>query len=374
MISHIVSTFSGKPVFGQLQDGPYNPLFSMDSIVTYYMREGKIIYNSTMIKVDVFLPYVLIGICSMPILVIIYYEVSNPQVTNAHFLIIENIGMLVGTSETVRMFSTRLTSQENKDLKIRQWIGGIIDGDGNIYISKIGYCIIEIVIEIRDIACLAKIKNRYGGSIKSISHGNAFRYRLHHKQGILSFINDINGMLYNPIRINQFKTLCGFYKISIVSSPFLLYNSAYLSGLFDTNGSIYINVSSNQVFLTISQKNRELLDLICSIYGGKVFAYNAAKTVYKWTLFNKKEVIYIVENYFHLNNCVSSKNKRFNMIKKFYHLSEIGVFQSQEPHLVKLRENFVKQCKKYANVDELLKRQSFTYFYKWVSWNGLRYV
>lgn len=156
-----------------------------------------------------------------------------------------------------------------------------MDGDGHIHISKKGYTTIEIVIEIRDIACLAKIKNRYGGSIKSISHGNAFRYRLHHKQGIISFINDINGMLYNPIRINQFKTLCDLYNISIVSSPSLQYNSAYLSGLFDTDGSIYMNVTSNQVFITISQKNRELLDLICTIYGGKVYAANTKKTAFK---------------------------------------------------------------------------------------------
>lgn len=50
------------------------------------------------------------------------------------------------------------------------------------------------------------------------------------------------------------------------------------------------------------------------------------------------------------------------MVKEFYHLSKIGLLKSQEPHLVKLRVNFVKQWKEYANVDELSKRQSFTYF------------
>lgn len=356
MISHIISAFSGKPVFGQIQDGPCNQSFSFDYIATYYMQERNNIQYSTIIKVVNNLSYVLLGL--MPIIVIIYIGISNPQVTNVHFLIIENISILVGTSETVRMFSTRLTSQENADIKIRQWIGGIIDGDGHIHISKKGYCTIEIVIEIRDIACLSKIKHRYGGSIKTISHGNAFRYRLHHIEGVLQFIHDINGMIYNPIRILQFKNLCNLYNINIIPSPDLYYNSAYLSGLFDTDGSIYINISSNQVFLTIGQKNRELLDLIPSVYGGKVYNSNTKKTAYKWIVYKKEEVLNITLNYFHWNNCVSAKNKRFNMVKEFYKLSEIGAFKSNDIHVIKLRDNFIKQWKEYANVDDLLKRQS----------------
>ena len=362
MISHIVSAFSGKPVFGQIQDGPCNQSFSIDYIATYYMQERSIIQYSTIIKIvvllrrKVLLSY--ITFLCMPIIVIIYYEISNPQVTNAHFLVIENISMLVGTSETVRMFSNHLTSRENADLKIRQWIGGIIDGDGHIHISKKGYCTIEIVIEIRDIACLSKIKQRYGGSIKPISHGNAFRYRLHHKEGVLQFISDINGIIYNPIRIQQFSNLCNLYNMKMTPSPTLLFTSAYLSGLFDTDGSIYINIESNQAFLTISQKNRELLDLVSSVYGGKVYSANAKNTAYKWIVYKKEEVLNLLDNYFHWNSCVSAKNKRFKIIKQFYSLSKIGVFKSKDPVVIKLRENYVKQWKEYANVNDLLKRQS----------------
>jgi len=351
MISHIVSAFSGKPVFGQIQDGPCNPIFSIDYIATYYMQERNIIYYSTIFKM---IKYIVL----LSIIVIIYSEVTNPQVTNAHFLFIENISMLVGTSETVRMFSNRLTSQENSEKKIREWIGGIIDGDGHIHISKNRYVTIEIVIDIHDIACLSKIKHRYGGSIKSISHGNSFRYRLHHKEGLLLFISDINGILYNPIRVKQFSNLCLLYNIEMKVSPSLFYKSAYLSGLFDSDGSIYINIKSNQVFLTISQKKRELLDILQTIYGGKVYSANKQKSAYKWTLYKKEEVLYLLENYFHWNHCVSAKNKRFNIIKEYYRLSKLGVFSSKDQSLIKLRDNFVKKWEDYANVDYLLKRQS----------------
>lgn len=361
MISHIISAFSGKPVFGQ--DGPYFYPFSINNNVTYYMRERNIVYNSTSLKI-VFLYFIYYFILSIIILVIIYYSFSNPQGTNAHYskyyydIFQYSISMLVGPSETVRMFSTRLTSLEKSENKIQEWIGGIIDGDGYIYISKKGYCTIEIVIEIRDIACLSKIKNRYGGSIKSVSNGNAFRYRLHHKQGLLSFIKDVNGRLYNPIRINQFQKLCNLYNITIMKPFSLKYSSAYLSGLFDSDGSIYIAIATNQVFITISQKDRGLLDLVSSIYGGKVYSANANISAFKWTIFRKEEVLFLVENYFHWNNCVSAKNKRFNIIKEFYYLSNNGVIKSNIPELVKLRTNFSKRWEKYANVDDLLKRQS----------------
>ena len=43
----------------------------------------------------------------------------------------------------------------------------------------------------------------------------------------------------------------------------------------------YINLKTNQIFVTISQKNRYLLDLVCSVYGGKVYSNNANKSAYK---------------------------------------------------------------------------------------------
>ena len=49
-------------------------------------------------------------------LVIIYSVLSNPQVTNAQVILFEDPSMLVGTSETVRMFSTCLCSK-NEDNK-----------------------------------------------------------------------------------------------------------------------------------------------------------------------------------------------------------------------------------------------------------------
>ena len=137
------------------------------------MQEGEAILFSTKGK--------RFFVISLIFLVIIYSVLSNPQVTNAQLILYlininnEDPSMLVGTSETVRMFSTCLSKNEHTkgnddtDLKVRQWIAGVIDGDGNFYISKKGYVELSIVMEPRDIACLYKMKQRYGGSVKATS-------------------------------------------------------------------------------------------------------------------------------------------------------------------------------------------------------------
>ena len=243
--------------------------------------------------------------------------------------------MLVGTSEIVRMFSSCLSSKneqgnDDTDLKVRQWIAGVIDGDGNFHVSKKGYVELSVVMEPRDIACLYKMKQRYGGSVKATSHAKAVRFRLHHMAGIQLIIQDVNGLIQNPVRYAQLKKVCELYNVVTISPISLTYNSAYLSGLFDTDGSVYYNKKSMQVFITVSQKGRELLDILVPIYGGVVRSANKHATAFKWTVSKKSDVLTLIDNYFHWNNCVSAKNKKFGMVKHFYYLSSIGALSAEE--------------------------------------------
>ena len=362
IVSHVVSTFSGKPIFGQtiLMNGPYINIFSRCYYTaTYYMQEGEAILFSTKGK--------RFFVINLIFLVIIYSVLSNPQVTNAQLILYllniinEDPSMLVGTSETVRMFSTCLCSPQKKehtkgndgtDLKVRQWIAGVIDGDGNFYISKKGYVELSVVMEPRDIACLYKMKQRYGGSVKATSHAKAIRFRLHHMAGIQLVITDVNGLIQNPVRFAQFKKVCELYNVETISTIPLIYNSAYLSGLFDTDGSVYFSKKSIQVFITVTQKGRELLDILVPVYGGVVRSSNKNATAFKWTVSKKSDVLTLIDNYFHWNNCVSAKNKKFGMVKQFYYLSSIGALSAPEDSVLGRSFNqFVKRWEATNNPD-----------------------
>jgi hypothetical protein len=71
-------------------------------------------------------------------------------------------------------------------------------------------------MDIRDERALQTVKNVYGGSIKLRSNANALRYRLHHKEGLLNIINDVNGLIRNPIRLVQLNNICLKYDIILI--------------------------------------------------------------------------------------------------------------------------------------------------------------
>lgn len=87
IVSHIVSTFSGKPIFGQQINGPCINIFSRCYyIATYYVQEGWVILFSTKGIRFIHNIYATSSIFSVIALVIIYSVLPNLQVTNAQLI------------------------------------------------------------------------------------------------------------------------------------------------------------------------------------------------------------------------------------------------------------------------------------------------
>ena len=170
--------------------------------------------------------------------------------------------------------------------------------------------------------------------------------------GIQYVIKDVNGLIKNPVRYAQFKKVCELYSIETISPISLTYNSAYLSGLFDSDGSVYYNKQSMQVFITVSQKGRELLDILVPVYGGVVRPSNKNATAFKWTVSKKQDILNLIDNYFHWNSCVSAKNKKFGMVKQFYYLSSIGALKAPEDSVLGVSfKQFVDRWEATNNLD-----------------------
>lgn len=172
--------------------------------------------------------------------------------------------------------STDGDSANNK--KFNEWLAGLIDGDGCFQLSKKGYASLEIVMELRDKHCLYQIKDKFGGSVKLRAGDNHLRYRLHHKAGLLNLINAVNGLIRNPVRILQLGKICEKYGLNLIDPQPLTYDNGWFAGFFDSDGSIYMNDLSGQLFITVSQKNRFLSDALVELYGGNI--YVMVKQVY----------------------------------------------------------------------------------------------
>lgn len=224
----------------------------------------------------------------------------------------------VGSSEAIRL----LTIDTNSKTKWKEWLAGLIDGDGSFQLSKKGYASLEITMDIRDEHALQIVKNVYGGSIKLRSNANALRYRLHHKSGLLALITDVNGEIRNSNRLLQLSKICDKYNLNLIYPKELNYNSGWLSGFFDAEGTVTINKTNTQLSLSASQKTAEILQPLINLYGGNIYIDRGKSQSFKWYISKKEDILNIVE-YFKNHPSRSAKNKRLHLIPKYYELKEL---------------------------------------------------
>jgi hypothetical protein len=198
-----------------------------------------------------------------------------------------------------------------------EWLGGLIDVNGQFLVSKKGYANLKITLPEKDKSLLYEIKHKFGGSIKSVSGSNAFKYKLHHKKGLIKLVNSINGLVRNPPKILQLNRVCALYNIELKANIPLTYYNGWFSGIIDADGSIDLNKQLDQLILSIAQKNIYLLDPLIRLYSGRVKILSS-KDAFQYSIYRKNEILNLVDNYFNICPLKSSKAYKLKLIKDFY--------------------------------------------------------
>lgn len=253
-----------------------------------------------------------------------------------------------------KLYNSNSSYMEYKSkIKINQWLAGLIDGDGCFLLSNKGYGSLEITMDIRDERALYFIKNIYGGSIKLRSGSKSIRYRLHSKLSLINLIKDINGEIRNSTRLKQLKILCIKYNIDLIYPKNLNYDNAWLSGFFDSDGTITINKNNNQLSISISQRNKEILNPLINLYNGNIYIDRSKNRSYKWYLTKKKDILLIIE-YFKNNPSRTMKNNRLHLIPKFFTLKD-------NINLIKNNSS----SKDLLNTNNLINKIINNFFIKW---------
>jgi hypothetical protein len=250
-----------------------------------------------------------------------------------------NIISLVGTSETTRMKSSNKININKINNKYNEWLAGLIDGDGCFLISKKGYISLEITMELSDKSALCSIKNKYGGSIKMRSGANAWRYRLHHKEGMIKLINDVNGNIRNSKRLPQLHKVCQILNIPVISPILLNKNNSWFTGFFDADGTITYSMKNNHPQLSIRVSNKYIQDIqyYKDIFGGNIYFDNSSNGSYNWSIQSRSDILSLYE-YFKLNPSRSHKLNRIHLIKKYYELLDLRCYKN-EPKVWELFNN-----------------------------------
>lgn len=138
---------------------------------------------------------------------------------------------------------------------------------------------------------LELLLERFGGSITPVSgKPNVYRYRLHNRASLINLISAINGEIRNPIRVEQLSRICINYNIPFYPAAPLTYYNGWLYGFFDADGSIYLGLSSDQLFITASNNVLSQLTALQALYGGSIYSTNSGGRSSKWVVSNKHDI------------------------------------------------------------------------------------
>jgi len=234
-------------------------------------------------------------------------------------------------------------------IKFNQWLAGLMDGDGCFILTKKGYVSCEITMYITDKGALYEIKHKFGGAITTISGAKALRYKVRHKQGVLNFINAVNGSIRNPSRMLQLNKLCVKYGIKFKEPLSLTFDDGWYSGFIDSDGSLYLNEISGQVFISITQKNKYILEPLQKLYGGKIYILSPKIEAFKYTVFRKKELFHLMDNYFSKYPLRTAKAVRLALIRDFYQLRPYRKPSSDTLEQFNKWVTFLDKWEKYRN-------------------------
>ena len=267
----------------------------------------------------------------------------SPLKKNDRHNLIFSRNISTGVSTSTSDYNIR----NSEDIAFRQWLAGLIDGDGYFLLSKNGYNSCEITMDARDKKVLYLIQHKYGGSVKQMSNAYAFKYKLRNRTGLIALINDVNGLIRNPTRLLQMNKLCAKFNIELKHANNIIFNDGWLSGFIDSDGSVYFNEASGQIFIGVSQKNKYLLEPLIQIYGGRVDISRPKLEAFKYVIYRKAELFNLIDNYFNKYPLRTEKMKRVNLIKQFY----LVRLSKKENDVVKLNEwiKFKDKWEKYQD-------------------------
>jgi hypothetical protein len=219
--------------------------------------------------------------------------------------------------------------QNQTEQSWNQWLAGLIDGDGCLLVSSKGYTSLEITMGLRDESTLFEIKQKLGGSIQLRSSSNAFRYRLHDRNGMLCLMEKINGLCRHPTRIIQLKKVCEKLNIPFKKIEQLTFYDGWFSGFFDADGTVCIRKGKYpQLTISVSQKEKEIVQLFQNRFGGNV-RFDKSATVYKWDIINSQQIFDFCD-FLKKNPLRSSKKRRVFLIPKYFELREAFAYRAAD--------------------------------------------
>jgi len=235
-----------------------------------------------------------------------------------------------GSSETIRVTSYNLSEFD----QFGYWLAGLIDGDGYLSVSKTGYTSCEITLHESEVQILYYIKSILSGSVTKRIKSKAYRWRLHNKLGMEILIDLINGKLKTSIKHTQLIKVCNALNIRPIITSNISTQNAWFTGFFDGEGSFNCNSSTYQLSISLSQKDKTILEnILIQFKVGSIYEDKSWKG-YKYYLTSISDLKVIISFFENFPLVTRPKSTDFITFKKLLFRKERGdhLLPSNHPH------------------------------------------
>ena len=174
-------------------------------------------------------------------------------------------------SQEISNMNTRARGKSLSALQFSHWLAGLIDGDGCLLVSKKGFASCEITVGERERTLLETVKSRLGGKITARNAVGAHRWRLHNNSGMIQLVKCIQGKCQLPRRRVQLERVCAALQLPPPKQCSFSTANAWLAGFYEAQGYFHVNFTTLQCSITLSQKDRWILEQVSLHLGGPIY-------------------------------------------------------------------------------------------------------